>query len=432
MLIVDSTDVTSSSTVTSSVVTYIPTLLSEGIHNIHLEVRDNSADQNKAVKTWWFVVDSLAPTISNVRPVDNSIIGTKSPEIGMDYNDDSGIDMSSIVMNVDGINVTSATDMDINGISYTPIVPLSEDNHEVYIKVGDNSTPRNTAEITFSFTVDVTPPSISNIQPANGSVISDSTPVISAIIGDNLGINLSSIVFKIDGVDIASYATANQTHLNFTPQAPLQDGTHDIYLKVSDMAIPKNSAVETWTFTIDTTAPVILHQPINNGDGGRDITITATVTDAGNLNSVALYYKKPGGEPFTKIEMSRTSGNLFTGTIPGSSVTSEGLQYYIEAIDWANNTARSPDSNWLESPHTIEVQSLPWMFIILGLIIIILIVSILVAMLLPKKKSRDISKKDEEKTTEDEDDGEEYEDSSEIEDEPESEESLESETMEKD
>lgn len=79
--------------------------------------------------------------------------------------------------------------------------------------------------------------------------------------------------------------------------------------------------------------PVITHTPVTTGTPGSSIVISAMVTDNTNsLVGVTLYYRAFGTLLFNSAAMSAT-GNQYSGTIPGSSVTSAGVEYYIRAVD---------------------------------------------------------------------------------------------------
>jgi len=74
VLSIDSTDVTSSATITADNVTYTPTsVLLDGNHTVYLEVRDSSPNSNLATATWNFTIDSTPP-IANAGPDENIVI----------------------------------------------------------------------------------------------------------------------------------------------------------------------------------------------------------------------------------------------------------------------------------------------------------------------------------------------------------------------
>jgi hypothetical protein len=72
-------------------------------------------------------------------------------------------------------------------------------------------------------------------------------------------------------------------------------------------------------------------------------------------------------------------GDVYSAVIPSSSVTTDGIEYYISASDEIN-TATQPSSNAVTQPQQIEVEedpepwfiSLWWLFLLLAIILIIL------------------------------------------------------------
>ena len=95
----------------------------------------------------------------------------------------------------------------------------------------------------------------------------------------------------------------------------------------------------------DTTPPSIVHTPVSNGRiAGRDVAVNVEVTDNTSVQSVTLYHRAVGGGAFSSVVMSQAMGNNWQGSLPGASVVTAGVEYYIQAADSAPapNTATSP------------------------------------------------------------------------------------------
>lgn len=99
--------------------------------------------------------------------------------------------------------------------------------------------------------------------------------------------------------------------------------------------------------TTDQVAPTIEHVPISDAQQlGVDVDITATVTDDDSgVFVVKLYYKNEtsGSGDWLSSSMIPLADDQWVGTIPGDSESSGGMNYYIEALDNAQNTAASPE-----------------------------------------------------------------------------------------
>lgn len=87
----------------------------------------------------------------------------------------------------------------------------------------------------------------------------------------------------------------------------------------------------------DTAPPVITHTPIIYWRNNTAIVINATITDDTSVESAVLFYRKATERTYIAVQMSTASHNVWAGTIPGSAVTSVGLEYYIWTTDGRNN-----------------------------------------------------------------------------------------------
>ncbi|MFQ5909524.1 MAG: hypothetical protein ACE5IJ_02245, partial [Thermoplasmata archaeon] len=299
ILEVDSVDVSAFAIVTANQITYTPPgPLSEGTHDVYLEVKDQATPQNSATMTWWFVVDTLPPTISNSQPAHQSTVGVTMPTIGASFSDPSGIDVVTLILIVDSIDVTSIAMVELDNIVYTPTLPLSDGVHNVMLVVKDNSAPQNVATENWWFTVDttifdLTPPAITNPQPADQSTISDSTPAVGAKYSDDSGIDTTSVVLKVDSVDVSSLATITASDIVYAPAGPLSEGTHTVHLEVEDASANRNRAAETWQFMVDTSPPTVTDlQPANHSTlGDTAPVITASFSDISGIDTASVTLK---------------------------------------------------------------------------------------------------------------------------------------------
>lgn len=196
-------------------------------------------------------LDWIPPMIQDIVPGDNSFRGTRTPVISANYFDiDTGIDASSVVLKVDGIDVTSSATVTYSGVTYTA-TPLTDDMHSVYLKVADNRS--NSAVRMWNFTVDTLSPTITDMRPTNASSTSNSTPLISANYSDPSEVSFLLVVFVVDGLIQTSNATVTKTGISYTPAEPLADGTHCARLSLQDSV--GNAGSTSWCFTVSTPTP---------------------------------------------------------------------------------------------------------------------------------------------------------------------------------
>ncbi len=110
----------------------------------------------------------------------------------------------------------------------------------------------------------------------------------------------------------------------------------------------ENSAGSTFgndnTFTtLANQAPVIVATPLAAQFAGQAITVSANITDDFGVASAALSFRQGGEINFTVVAMP-ANGDVYQGLIPGSSVASRGVEYFITATDANSASSRQPNT----------------------------------------------------------------------------------------
>jgi hypothetical protein len=311
---VDGIDVTGSSTIDPTGIEYTPAVpLSEGPHTVYIEARDASINRNYGNVTWIFTVDTSPPIISNLQPPDLSTTTDNTPNISADYTDPAGINITTVMLEVDGIDVTAPANLTLSNVTYTPTNVLADGVHNVYLEVEDAVGNLGTAS--WSFTVDTlsdgTPPTITNLNPVNLSTIGETFPQISANYSDYSGINVTTVYLEVDMIDVTSQATINTDGIEYNPSVALSEGLHNIFLSVEDDSINHNLATVSWEFTIEDTPPVttlIVGNPGHSAGGTEYFTSATTFTlsadDGGGTGVNSTWFRTwddaTGWTPLTK------------------------------------------------------------------------------------------------------------------------------------
>jgi hypothetical protein len=285
VLKIDTLDVTSGSLIAKDGIAYTPGALSDGFHQVSLEVSDLLG--NHALETWSFTIDDSGPSIENFQPADLSALNDNSPNISANYSDPLGIDMNSILLKVDDIDVTSSAMTTTQGITFKPSMPMLEGIHRAYLEVRDSSG--NLAFAEWSFTIDTTTPNIANLKPVDNSIVESEMPLIGAGYSDLSGINASSVLLKVDDIDITALATV--TSIGVELIMSLNNGLHTVSLEVADM--PGNLAKINWSFTIDTIPPEIFNlQPAHSYITVNNLpVISANYTDLSGIDIHCIMLK---------------------------------------------------------------------------------------------------------------------------------------------
>ncbi len=149
-------------------------------------------------------------------------------------------------------------------------------------------------------------------------------------------------------LDQSSYTVE---HMYDTLAAPVQlsEAVHTLAVFAVDSAgndtIMNGGAI---SFDVDYTNPTIAHN-IPEGTVNSAILITATIADArSGVDRQTLYYRQ-GGQGDTDWQ---SRDLTLQNQIPSTSVTSAGVEYYIEAEDVAGNIFAEPETGF----HSIEVS----------------------------------------------------------------------------
>ncbi|MGD0091341.1 MAG: MBG domain-containing protein, partial [Planctomycetota bacterium] len=141
---------------------------------------------------------------------------------------------------------------------------------------------------------DTIAPQIDNWTPADGAVINNAQPAISADITDfGSGVDWGELQVKVDGGLVTPGTTA--AGFTYTPAADLAFGAHTVWVSVCDYAATSNGNVAEWTFSI---------QPIITTTAGTGVQGFAG--DGNPPTSAALYlgYENAG-------IATDSSGNLY-------------------------------------------------------------------------------------------------------------------------
>ncbi len=228
-LVIDEVDVTAQAQVGAESLSFTPSVrLPQGVHIVSLTVTDKAG--NSSTESWRFTVYTGMPVISAMTPQD-TLLADGRPVIAASYQDGGdasiapGIDMASVRLSVDGVDVTAQAQVSATGISYRSAAALADGLHTVLLTVADKAGTQVSA--TWTFLTDTATPLVGDVVPADGAVFgADALPAISAsYTGTASGIDRARIRLELDGVDITAQAQVSDSAISFAP-ASLKEGTH--------------------------------------------------------------------------------------------------------------------------------------------------------------------------------------------------------------
>lgn len=170
--------------------------------------------------------------------------------------------------------------------------------------------------------VDNMPPTLSSINPSNGSIssnISNVTVLLSDGTGSGVNLESSEISIRLGVVGISGIKSINGNYLIFTPISSFIDGDYNVSISAVDNTT--NSRTIQTSFTIDTIPPAIEISGVNEGALYNDPVVPVIIVSDPHLLSTTI---KLNGIPF----------------LSGTSINTDGKYHLsIESADAAGNKA---------------------------------------------------------------------------------------------
>ena len=314
-------------------------------------------------------IDRIPPAITVLAPLDDSEVSAL-PTIHAVYNDGDGYgiavasdDPLDVAANVE-IQITRLTPPDEAGIPVNQDELEDTDDSVVYsrdeqlaggayrtdVSVTDRWGNRSSGSM--EFTVGGTLPSVTILSPMADSVSDDGMPLISAAI---TGIGELDVVFMIDGEVIDAAVEGNQ--LQYTPEAPLAEGQHNVTIQVTDPDGKMADASVTFSVEFDHSPPVISQvSPLGTGFGP---TVTLSVTAIDDQSGVAsVTIALDGGEAVDGA--SRDVDGLALGQHTATATATNGDGYASE-YTWTFTVYLDEESPTIgtTSPHGVVRTTTP-------------------------------------------------------------------------
>ncbi|MHA2024120.1 MAG: hypothetical protein ACTSWQ_10710, partial [Candidatus Thorarchaeota archaeon] len=294
------------------------------------------------------LVDRTPPTVTLVNPTDGSFSACLNQSISIRVTDDSGVDWSSYILNINGVDHTSAGMLsDGETISYSPMIEWTP-RVPIYwtvVEVCDTEGNCVSSPISGSFTIDYDSPLINSVTPEDASVVTVTSPLVRINLSDETaGIDPSSIIisYTIGSVEYsATYPTDiawDGVNAVLTTLPTLADG--DIVSLTFECAddVPycgPNTSSESWSFSanlsgIDETAP-----------------------------SVSVSYPSTGS--FSSVNSQRVSWNVSDVSdidVSSIEIIADGVSYSVDGsfVTYSDgNLSFSGTSPWSEGEHELSI-----------------------------------------------------------------------------
>ncbi|MBV8856458.1 MAG: carboxypeptidase regulatory-like domain-containing protein, partial [Acidobacteria bacterium] len=231
-----------------------------------------------------FTTLDTTPPVVDPLPIDGTTVRTFRPAVTATYHDNaSGVSTSSVVLTLDGANVTAGATVTGTGLSYTPAATLARGAHTVTLRVSDNQ--ENVSDVrTATFHIDDSGPVITGFTVAGAPAVegmfvtSSLQPVVAVTYSDDTGIDPSAtqVLFGPRGSTLQPVAaTVTQTGLTYQPAAPLAEGEYTVEATIVNN-LGTSTATPRVNFTLDVDAPEIISLTPSSGSqhGGTTVTMT--------------------------------------------------------------------------------------------------------------------------------------------------------------
>lgn len=219
---------------------------------------------------WFFNVNLRGPECVPITPLDGWIVGCDDFDIRFYLADPNGVDHSTIVFSIDGTPYNaSSPEVTLVGdtVEFTPATPWADGQViNVQITAAEDSIGNELEDpCNYTFTVDLTAPTITPIQPSHNGVVDTTQPLIVAYFEDDAGISDSGLVLCTNS-DCWHYDSLppglsfSGDSLVFDPAAAGHYFTADsvvvtVYGCDATQLCGPNCSDTSWTFFIDNLGP---------------------------------------------------------------------------------------------------------------------------------------------------------------------------------
>lgn len=216
--------------------------------------------------------ERVAPVITITSPTADAHLGTAAPAITFKVTDnDSGVDLDSVVLKVDGAPLEVSSEATDGGYLFTAAASGLEDgSHTITVDASDHDG--NAAQqATVTFVTDTVPPTLNVTAPAEGYKTNNSTLVVS---GETNDITSGPVTLTVNGSPVVVSEGGT-----FSTEVTLTEGANQITIKAVDAA--GKETVITRTVYLDTNAPVFVSVSLtpNPVDCGATFILRVQATD---------------------------------------------------------------------------------------------------------------------------------------------------------
>ena len=333
------------------------------------------------------VKNNVPNTVMLSEPANSSYTTDNSPELAWSVPEDADNDSLHFSVEVstdeDFSNQVSGSPFvsQINLTGFNPIPPVTAGSGECSYTL-QNTLLDNTyfwrvsawdgysygdASSYRQFTIDTQAPYTEGHNPAkSASGVSASVTVIVHVKDNTSGVVYDNIVMNVNGSTVTPTITGSSSDFTLTYDPQIDFGLNQTITVSIDAQDNAGNIMNTdsysFTTVADNSAPQITHSLVTTATSGASQTVSAQLTDNGEIASATLYYRTGGSSTYSSTSMTNTAGTTYEAVIPANMVTERGVEYYFTAQDNSGNTSSIPEADPEENPQIIQVTNNNFVF----------------------------------------------------------------------
>ena len=164
---------------------------------------------------------------------------------------------------------------------------------------------------------------------------------------------ITGFYFRTSIYDTATLTVNDSLLYQNNLQLNLPDGEWYLHLASCDGLGNIGPVTLHYPIRIDSEAPTLMHNGVTLAYQSTPVTVSGTVSD--NLTKITLHlFFRVKGQTGWQESILENASNFFTLDIPSDFITAQGVEYYLAAMDQAENRTTFPENNPETSPYEIS------------------------------------------------------------------------------
>jgi hypothetical protein len=283
----DSSDLTSGATETTST-SYTPaSAISEASHTLYVQEQDAAGNWSSSGSRA-IVIDTTAPSVNTFTLSDTALKVGETATVTLVFSEAVASFASAADITV--ANGTLATMSSGNNVTwtgtFTPTANTEDASNVLSLATSYTDTAGNAgpAANTLNYAVETQAPSVDTFTLSDTALKVGETATVTLVFSEAVTSFSSADDITVASGTLATMSTSNNVTWTgtFTPTANTEDATNVLSLATSytDTAGNAGPAEDTSNYAVDTLAPTMVFDPLDGARGGREANITITFSEA--------------------------------------------------------------------------------------------------------------------------------------------------------